>query len=81
MKKLQYNQSHNLGVFFFPNTTSSSPKSIKVESLVSQKLNYYFGLFFSSFGEKMTGQVATLQVLSEDCKHWIKKYVTTPEEK
>lgn len=29
----------------------------------------------------MTGQVATLQVLSEDCKHWIKKYVTTPEEK
>lgn len=60
---------------------SSSPKAIKVESLVSQKLNYYFGLFFSSFGEKMTGQVATLQVLSEDCKHWIKKYVTTPEEK
>lgn len=65
--------------FFSPNI-SSSPKSTEVEFLVFQKLNCYFELFFSSFREKITGQVATLQVLSEVRKYWIKKYITTPEE-
>lgn len=68
---------------YFQLHTSSFPKSMKAESSASQKLNCYcFGYYFAVLlWKKITCQVATLQILSEDSKYWIKKYMSHLQKK
>lgn len=53
---------------YFQLYTFSSPKSMKAESSASPKLSYYYFRYYFALllWKKITGQVATLQILSED---------------
>lgn len=68
---------------YFQLQTSSSPKSRKAESESFPEIELLLLqiLFCSTFVEKITGQVAALQILSADNKYWIKKYMSHLQKK